>query len=137
MDKKLIGVKVDWNMGTVVSIFLAGVALIIGGFSFFIFVIGGAIGGAVAGGTIAMGVMLCIMSVGSRNLPNELVYINEESVYLNKETIALDQIKSVKSAGISIVITPLQGRAIRQGFLKNSTECAMQIQAAMKKESVQ
>lgn len=127
MDKKAIGFKIEWNMSKVILSVLGGIIIAASGIFCFIFVIGGAIGGGIAGCLIACGGMLCTMGVGAHSLPNELVYVDDKSVYLNKIIIELEQIKNASFKGGTLIITPKQGRMIRQGFLKNSQECAKHI----------
>jgi hypothetical protein len=127
MNKVTIGYRIDLSVFMSILISAAGAAIIIGAVCLFLFVIGGAIGGGIAGGGIAGGAALCRTGHASRTLPKELVHIDDKRLYLHKTTIELEQIKSVKRQGSAIVITPKQGRAIRQSFLKNSEECTKRI----------
>ena len=130
MAQETIGTKAKINIAVVALMVLAGLALIAGAVLLFLFVIGGAIGGGIAGGTIAVGAMLITVGIRSVTLPQELVLIDGETLYLNKRTISLSEIQSVTAKGKTLVVTSTQGKKINQVMVKNSQDCANRIMEA-------
>jgi len=132
MERKAIGFKTKWNPALMVPLFLLGIALVIGGVLFFVFVLRGAIGGGIAGGLIGGGVMLAFQTVAAIFLPQELVHIDSHTVYLYKTSVNIGQIQNIETKGKSvIVITPANGKPVRRGCIKNREECARIIRDAM------
>ena len=95
MKKETIGYKVELNLVLVVLMFLAGIALIAGAVFLFLFVMGGAIGGGIAGAAVFSGATLITIGIASKKLPKGLVQIDEQNLYLNKRVINLDQIQNL------------------------------------------
>ena len=58
MEKQTIGNKININIFLVILMIFGGVILVAGAAFLFFFIIGGAIGGAIAGLLVALGVML-------------------------------------------------------------------------------
>ena len=127
MEKVAIGYRINLNVFVTVLMFMAGVAIIVGALLIFTLIIGGAIGGGIAGAMGAVGAMLCMTAVGAGTLPSELVHIDDTNLYLHKVTIALKDIGGVKADALTLIVIPKQGRRIRQGFLRNSAVCAKAI----------
>jgi|GEM_PF-6438681 len=110
---------------------VGGLILIAGGILFFIYVMQGALGGAVTGACIGAGVMMGVTGVQIALLPAAIIHIDETTLYLPKTSFNFSQLQSVELKGKTIVITPAIGRKIAQGFLKNSSECHQAIITAM------
>jgi len=127
MTKVAIGFKTEWKTIYTIVMVTAGIAILAGAVMFFIFVIQGAIGGGVAGGVGALGVMMITAAIAAGNLPEELVLIDDMTVYINKKSIALVDIQTVSASGRVLIIIPKQGKKISQNLVKNSEECAQKI----------
>ena len=135
MDKKVIGYKIEVNIALAILMVIGGIALAAGGVLFFLFVMAGAVGGAVAGGTIACGVMLVTMGIASKTLPNELVHIDDTVLYLHSKAVDLKQIQKVSFNGKALTVYLANNKKIQQGFIKNCAECASSIQEQLKEPS--
>jgi len=127
MDKKAIGFKVELNIAVFLLTILGGLALVAGGILFFLFVMQGAIGGGITGALVAVGGMLIYMAIYIKFAPLELVHIDAEFVYFRKTSIKIENINSVSSKGMTITITPKNGKRIQQSFVKNSIQCTEHI----------
>ena len=133
MGKRVIGKKFKANILMVLAMFLMGVALVGGAIAIYLYVIGGAIGGGIAGGMGALGVMLCMMAFGPRSMPNDLVLIDDTHLYLHKRAIALDQIVGVKGDRFTIIVMLKEDKPVKQSYLKNGKECREHIRQALER----
>ena len=137
MEKELIGRKIKIHIMVAVLVGIAGIGFIAGAVFMFLFVIGGAVGGAVAGALVALGISLVAMSVMSRILPDELVYIDDQMLYLNRNVVNISDIQSVSGGNFTLVVRHRNGRPIRQSFVKNAAECAEKIRMHIQPQVVQ
>jgi len=131
MEKKAIGFKKKISTPLVIAMIVGGLALFAGSSYYFVYMIQGAFDGGIAGGTVALSVILVKMGVVYSLLPSVLIQIDEASVYLHKKSIRISEIKNIENKGDELRITTVNGKRILQGFLKNCEECSKQIRDAI------
>jgi hypothetical protein len=133
MEQKAIGFKLNWKPVFIMMLVVAGLGAIVGGICFYVFVMQGAMGGAVAGAAVFCGGALIAMGGTIRFLPKDLVFIDEENVYFHKKApVKIADISEVIAQGNGLTLRLKQSnKPVQQGFLRNSAECAQIIKEKM------
>lgn len=127
-----IGHKVKTSVVGSVIRAVTGLALITSGVLFVWLLMGGAIGGMVAGMLGGVGVWLVYSAFMIRTLPHDLVKMDDEFIYVGKTFIEITDVQKIVFNKNSIRISPFEGREIRQSFIANPAECTKIVRAKLK-----
>jgi len=127
MEKQVIGNKIQIHLAIAILMIAVGLAMIVGLIYMFLFILGGAIGGGIAGAGGVTAGMIITLAIMSQTLPNDLILIDDTYLYLNRQQIRLDEIEKVSVSRTTLVIKPVNAKRINQMLVKHVSNVANKI----------